>query len=44
MFIIQARNAEGENRSTGADEFNVKIRRMDIELPPEEVLDAKKQK
>ena len=35
MFYIQARNAEGENRTTGADEFDVKIRRLDIEIPEE---------
>ena len=44
MFYIQARNAEGENRTTGADEFEVKIRRMDIEIPEEEVMDDKAKK
>ena len=31
MFIIQARNVEGANRSTGADDFKVRIKRLDIE-------------
>lgn len=44
MFIIQARNAEGANRTTGGDEFEVKIKRLDITVPEDEVLDAKKQK
>ena len=33
MFFIQARNAEGINRTTGADEFKVRIKRLDIEIP-----------
>lgn len=44
MFYIQARNAEGVNRTTGADEFRVKIKRLDIVIPEEEPLDAKEQK
>lgn len=44
MFIIQARNSEGVNRTTGSDEFNITIRRLDVELPEAEVLDAKAQK
>jgi dynein heavy chain len=44
MFIIQSRNSEGANRTTGSDEFKVKIKRLDIEIPEEEPLDAKKQK
>lgn len=44
MFIIQSRNSEGANRTTGSDEFNVKIRRLDISVPEEEVLDPKDQK
>jgi dynein heavy chain len=39
MFYIQARNAEGHNRTTGADEFRVKIKRLDIEMPEDEVMD-----
>ena len=30
LFYIQARNADGENRTTGADEFKVKIKRLDV--------------
>ena len=44
MFLIQSRNAEGVNRTTGSDEFKINIKRLDIEIPEEEVLDAKKQK
>ena len=44
MFYIQARNAEGENRTTGADEFDIKIRRLDIEIPEEEPMDEKAKK
>ena len=44
MFIIQSRNSEGANRTTGSDEFKIKIKRLDIEIPEEEVMDAKKQK
>lgn len=44
MFYIQARNAEGENRTTGADEFKVTIKRLDIEIPEEEVMDDKQKK
>jgi hypothetical protein len=44
MFIIQSRNADGKNRESGSDEFIVNIRRPDLELQPEEPLDAKKQK
>ena len=45
MFIIQSRNAEGANRRTGSDEFKVKIKRTDIDIPEEEPpMDAKKQK
>lgn len=44
MFIIQARNAEGHNRTTGADEFIVKVKRLDIEIPEEEVMDDKQKK
>lgn len=44
MFYIQARNAEGENRTTGADEFKVTIKRLDIEIPEEEVMDEKQKK
>ena len=44
MFLIQARNTEGANRTTGGDEFEVKIKRLDITIPEEEVLDAKQQK
>lgn len=41
MFLIQSRNSEGANRTTGSDEFSVKIRRLDISVPEEEVLDPK---
>jgi len=44
MFFIQARNAEGHNRTTGADEFRVKIKRLDIVVPEDEVLDEKQKK
>jgi len=44
MFFIQARNAEGQNRTTGGDEFRVKIRRLDIPIPEEEVMDEKQKK
>ena len=44
MFFIQARNAEGQNRTTGGDEFRVKIRRLDIPVPEEEVMDDKQRK
>ncbi len=46
MFFIQARNAEGINRTTGADEFRVKIKRIDagIDIPEEEVMDEKQKK
>ena len=44
MFMIQARNSEGVNRTTGSDQFNVMIKRQDIDLPEPEVLDAKAQK
>ena len=44
MFFIQARNAEGQNRTTGADEFKITIKRLDIEIPEEEVMDEKQKK
>lgn len=44
MFFVQARNAEGQNRTTGGDEFRVKIRRLDIPVPEEEVMDDKQKK
>ena len=33
MFIIQARNTEGANRTTGGDELEVKVKRLDITVP-----------
>jgi hypothetical protein len=44
MFFVQARNAEGQNRVTGGDEFKIKIRRLDIPIPEEEVMDDKQKK
>lgn len=44
MFFIQSRNADGKNRESGSDEFIINIRRPDLELPPEEPIDPKKQK
>lgn len=44
MFFIQARNAEGHNRTTGGDEFRVKIKRLDVVMPEEQVMDDKQRK
>lgn len=44
MFIIQSRNAEGANRTTGSDEFKIRIKRLDLKMPEDPVLDEKEQK
>lgn len=44
VFLIQARNTEGVNRTTGGDNFVAKIKRLDIQIPEEEILDSKQQK
>lgn len=44
MFIIQSRNAEGANRTTGSDEFKVTIKRLDLKVPEDPVLDDREQK
>ncbi len=41
MFIIQSRNSEGVNRTTGSDEFKIQIKRLDLKMPEDPVLDEK---